>query len=118
MHTHKHNETIAACRTCLMCRHACTVGNVTQRDTNLPRGKALMLFAAQMELLDWDERALGAVVLCHLKRLREGPERLDVSLHAHVAQDKQSWTDRGFPERGIGRHEKGDADLGLDAVAK
>jgi Fe-S oxidoreductase len=61
MHTHKHNETIAACRTCLMCRHACTVGNVTQRDTNLPRGKALMLFATQMELLDWDERMPGMV---------------------------------------------------------
>jgi len=53
MNIDEHNETIKACRFCLMCRHACTVGNVTQRDTNLPRGKSIVLFAEQKKLLGW-----------------------------------------------------------------
>jgi Fe-S oxidoreductase len=71
MHVNEYNETIKACRMCLMCRHACTVGNVTLRDTNLPRGKALTIFAEQMELLTWDERAVQVIyecTNCHLCR--------------------------------------------------
>jgi Fe-S oxidoreductase len=64
MHFEEFEQTIMACRMCLMCRHACTVGNVTQRDTNLPRGKALMLFAQQVGLLEWDERAVEVVYQC------------------------------------------------------
>lgn len=47
-----------------MCRHACTVGNVTMSDTNLPRGKALLLLSLQKGLLDWDERAVEVVYQC------------------------------------------------------
>jgi len=68
MEVYKYNETILACR---MCRHACTVGNVTQNDANIPRGKALLLFVEQMELLDWDDRAVDIVyecTNCHLCR--------------------------------------------------
>jgi len=71
MHVDQYHETIRACRMCLMCRHACTVGNVTQRDTNLPRGKALLLYAEQVDLLDWDDRAVQVLyecTTCHLCR--------------------------------------------------
>jgi heterodisulfide reductase subunit D len=64
MSTTKFQETIKACSSCLMCRHACTVGNVTMRDTNLPRGKALLLLSLQKGLLDWDERAVEVVYQC------------------------------------------------------
>ena len=64
MRVTKYNETIQMCRFCLMCRHACTVGNVTQNDCNLPRGKALLLFAIQMELAEWDERAVEIMYQC------------------------------------------------------
>ena len=64
MHFEKFKETISACRMCLMCRHACTVGNVTQNDTNIPRGKALVLFAQQEGLLEWDERMVEVMYQC------------------------------------------------------
>jgi heterodisulfide reductase subunit D len=64
MGTNKFQETIKACSTCLMCRHACTVGNVTLNDSNLPRGKALLLLALQKGLLDWDERAVDVIYQC------------------------------------------------------
>ena len=64
MNIYKYNDTIKACRMCLMCRHACTVGNVTQVDTNLPRGKALLLFADQMEMVEWDHRAVEVIYQC------------------------------------------------------
>ena len=37
------NKIIKACRFCLMCRHLCTVGNITYAETNTPRGHALVL---------------------------------------------------------------------------
>ena len=64
MNIYQYNDTIKACRMCLMCRHACTVGNVTQRDTNLPRGKAILMFADQMEMIEWDERAVEIIYQC------------------------------------------------------
>lgn len=64
MSTNRFQETIKACSTCLLCRHACTVGNVTFRDTNLPRGKALLLHALQKGLQDWDARAVEVVYQC------------------------------------------------------
>lgn len=64
MGTDKFQETIKACSSCLMCRHACTVGNVTFSDTNLPRGKALLLLTLQKGLQDWDQRAVEVVYQC------------------------------------------------------
>jgi Fe-S oxidoreductase len=64
MGNNRFQETIKACSTCLLCRHACTVGNVTQRDTNLPRGKALLLLALQKGLQDWDKRAVEVIYQC------------------------------------------------------
>lgn len=64
MGSNRFQDTIKACSTCLLCRHACTVGNVTLCDTNLPRGKALLLLAIQKGLQDWDKRAVEVVYQC------------------------------------------------------
>ncbi|MCL2112294.1 MAG: (Fe-S)-binding protein [Clostridiales bacterium] len=39
----EYEKTIKACRFCLMCRHMCTVGNISYAEANTPRGHALML---------------------------------------------------------------------------
>ncbi len=43
MYSEKFTETIHACRFCFMCRHLSPVGNVTYRESDTPRGRALML---------------------------------------------------------------------------
>jgi len=43
---------VKACRFCLMCRHLCTVGNITYAETNTPRGQALMLDCMGSEALE------------------------------------------------------------------
>lgn len=43
MYSEKFIETIHACRFCFMCRHLSPVGNVTYRESDTPRGRALML---------------------------------------------------------------------------
>jgi Fe-S oxidoreductase len=40
----EHATTIEACRFCFMCRHVCTVGVVSGRESDIPRGKGLILF--------------------------------------------------------------------------
>ena len=40
----EHAATIEACRFCFMCRHVCTVGVVSGRESDTPRGKGLILF--------------------------------------------------------------------------
>ena len=39
-----HKSTIEACRFCFMCRHVCTLGCVTGKESDTPRGKGLILF--------------------------------------------------------------------------
>jgi Fe-S oxidoreductase len=43
-------DTIKACRFCWMCRHVCTVGNVTAKESDTPRGKTLLLYSTLMEV--------------------------------------------------------------------
>lgn len=54
MHIEKFRDTIHACRFCFMCRHLSPVGNVTFRESDTPRGRALMLdnAARRPELLE------------------------------------------------------------------
>ncbi|MDR1280098.1 MAG: hypothetical protein LBK99_04675 [Opitutaceae bacterium] len=49
MHSAKFIETIHACRFCFMCRHLSAVGNVTFREADTPRGRALMLDKIQRQ---------------------------------------------------------------------
>lgn len=43
MHIEKFQSVIHACRFCFMCRHLAPVGNVTFRESDTPRGRALLL---------------------------------------------------------------------------
>ncbi len=43
-------ETINACRFCFMCRHLSAVGNVTFRESDTPRGRALMAGKMQQDI--------------------------------------------------------------------
>lgn len=54
MHLESYLETIRACRFCFMCRHLSAVGNVTFRESDTPRGRALILdrVVANPRLLD------------------------------------------------------------------
>lgn len=49
MHIDRHQDVIAACRFCFMCRHLDPVGNVTFRESDTPRGRALILDKVRMD---------------------------------------------------------------------
>lgn len=49
MHIDKHQDVIAACRFCFMCRHLDPVGNVTFQESDTPRGRALILDKVRMD---------------------------------------------------------------------
>jgi Fe-S oxidoreductase len=42
-------QTVKDCRFCFMCRHVCSIGNVTLRESNTPRGFALMIDKSAMK---------------------------------------------------------------------
>lgn len=42
-------EAIKACRFCFMCRHVCTIGNVTRTESNTPRGFGLLADKSVMD---------------------------------------------------------------------
>jgi len=49
MHIEKHLDVINACRFCFMCRHLDPVGNVTFREADTPRGRALICDRVRMD---------------------------------------------------------------------
>ena len=49
MHIEKHLDVISACRFCFMCRHLDPVGNVTFRESDTPRGRALIVDRMRMD---------------------------------------------------------------------
>ena len=49
MNIFKYSEIIHACRFCFMCRHLDTVGNVTFKEADTPRGRALILDRVRMD---------------------------------------------------------------------
>jgi Fe-S oxidoreductase len=48
MNIDKHLDVINACRFCFMCRHLATLGNVTFKESDTPRGRALVLDKVRM----------------------------------------------------------------------
>ena len=49
MHIEKNLDVINACRFCFMCRHLDPVGNVTFREADTPRGRALICDRIRMD---------------------------------------------------------------------
>lgn len=72
MHIDEQTEHIEACRYCFLCRHACSVFEVTQCDTNSARGLAIVLSAVQRGLLDWQEDVVEALYQCTAGRRCRG----------------------------------------------
>jgi len=49
MNIDKYLEVINACRFCFMCRHLATLGNVTSKEADTPRGRALIMDRIRMD---------------------------------------------------------------------
>lgn len=52
------------CRYCLMCRHTCPVGFVTNLETLTPRGWGLTIASVKRGLISWNEQTIGALYSC------------------------------------------------------
>lgn len=50
------------CRFCFMCRHVCSVGNITNRESNTPRGFALLADKSEMNPAVMDDPAFGQTI--------------------------------------------------------
>lgn len=52
------------CRYCLMCRHMCPVGHVTNMETLTPHGWGLTIASVRRGLLEWDDGTVGVLYKC------------------------------------------------------
>jgi Fe-S oxidoreductase len=52
------------CRYCLMCRHTCPVGFVTNLETLTPRGWGLTIASVKRGLLTWNDETIDALYSC------------------------------------------------------
>jgi len=62
----EHTATIEACRFCFMCRHVCTLGVVTGKESDTPRGKGLILFKTLKGHADYTPDLIDTVYRCCL----------------------------------------------------
>ena len=62
----EHSATIEACRFCFMCRHVCTLGVVTGKESDTPRGKGLILFKTLKGHVDYGPDLIDTVYRCCL----------------------------------------------------
>ena len=62
----EHTATIEACRFCFMCRHVCTVGVVSGRESDTPRGKGLILFKTLKGHIDHGADTVETLYRCCL----------------------------------------------------
>lgn len=67
----EHTATIEACRFCFMCRHVCTAGVVSGRESDTPRGRALILFKALKGHIDYCPDTVETLYRCCLCGLCE-----------------------------------------------
>ena len=52
------------CRYCLMCRHVCPVGHVTQLETLTPHGWGLTIASVRRGLLTWNDETVDVLYSC------------------------------------------------------
>ncbi|HPM80029.1 MAG TPA: (Fe-S)-binding protein [Candidatus Anammoximicrobium sp.] len=67
----EHRSTIEACRFCFMCRHVCTAGVISGRESDIPRGKALILFKILKGYAEYTPDLVDALYRCCLCGLCE-----------------------------------------------
>jgi len=66
-----HTTTIESCRFCFMCRHVCTVGVVSGKESDTPRGKGLILFKVLKGHAEYSPELVETLYRCCLCRLCE-----------------------------------------------
>ncbi|MHB8898484.1 MAG: (Fe-S)-binding protein, partial [Thermoguttaceae bacterium] len=66
MRIESHAATIEACRFCFMCRHVCTVGVASGRESDIPRGKGLILFKLLKGHVEYEPDLVEAHYRCCL----------------------------------------------------
>ena len=64
-------STIDACRCCFMCRHVCTLGVVSGKESDTPRGRGIILFKILKGYADYNDELIDAVYRCCLCGLCE-----------------------------------------------
>ena len=52
------------CRYCLMCRHVCPVGHVTNLEPLTPHGWGLTIASVQRGLMTWNTETVGVLYHC------------------------------------------------------
>jgi Fe-S oxidoreductase len=67
----EHQSTIDACRFCFMCRHVCTLGVVSGKESDTPRGKGLILFKALRGHVEYSPALVETLYRCCLCGLCE-----------------------------------------------
>ncbi len=60
----EHATTIDACRFCFMCRHVCTAGVVSGRESDIPRGKGLILYKILSDRAEYAPDLVDALYRC------------------------------------------------------
>lgn len=66
MEIEKNIETMMACRFCPMCRHICTIGNISKFESNFPRGRAMNIFGVHNGTVEYDEGVINTIYNCCL----------------------------------------------------
>ncbi|NLX98525.1 MAG: (Fe-S)-binding protein [Rhodopirellula sp.] len=59
-----HSTTIDACRFCFMCRHVCTAGIISGKESDTPRGKGLILFKISKGHTDYGPELVDTLYRC------------------------------------------------------
>ena len=59
-------NTLMACRYCPMCRHACTSGNLSNYESDFPRGRALILYNIFKGINEYDSSIVDSIYNCFL----------------------------------------------------
>lgn len=96
MLVNEHSPTIGACRFCFMCRHVCTLGVVSGKESDTPRGKGLILFKVLHGYEDYTPELVDTLYRCCLCGMCEAwckakftpPAAVLASRADIVAQDK------------------------------
>jgi len=66
MEIEKNLETMMACRFCPMCKHICTIGNISRFESDFPRGRAMNIFGVHNGTLEYDDGIVNALFNCCL----------------------------------------------------
>lgn len=91
----EHAATIEACRFCFMCRHVCTAGVVSGKESDTPRGKGLILYKALKGHLDYTDDTVETLYRCCLCGLCETWCQADCSPPAAVLAARADVVARG-----------------------